>query len=1021
MCIRTTLIVLALSLGAALPGATPFPAIYDTEAAGSGPMSAEEAAKQFQLPPGFEVTLFAGEPDVRQPIAMSFDSRGRLWVAENYTYAERPLGFDRNLRDRILILEDTNGDGRFDQRTVFWDQARLLTSIEVGFGGVWALCPPHLLFIPDRDGDGVPDGEPEILLDGWNDNQARHNFVNGLKWGPDGWLYGRHGILATSEVGKPGASPDERREMNCGIWRYHPTRHEFEVVADGTTNPWGMDWNDRGEPFFINTVIGHFWHLIPGAHYRRMGGQDLTPHVYGLIEQHADHFHWNTQEEAWTNTRTVLTDRTAAAGGGHAHSGMMIYQGDNWPMDYRGRVFTLNFHGRRLNQERLERTGSGYVAIHEPDLIFSADPWFRGIEMLYGPDGGVYISDWSDTGECHDNSGIHRSSGRIYKVTYGRPQRVEPFDLAALGDVALARLQLHANEWFPRQSRRLLQERAAAGRDLSAAAAVLRDLYEQEDITVKLRALWTLHAISAAPDAWLQSLLGHSNEHIQAWAIRLLTDTLPLGNRSEGRTGATLAEPVMAALARLTAGEPSPLVRLTLASSLQRLPIHQRARLIGPLLARAEDADDHNLPLMLWYALEPIAEGDPMSAAQLARSSAIPLTRNYLARRLAQELERHPEPVEELLSFAAASDNEAVQRDVLSGISEGLRGRRKTTPPRNWEQLSGKFEMATDPEIQERVRDLSALFGDGRALEELHQVALNHAAPVSARQTALQALIDHNAPDLREICEGLLYHRDLGGIAARGLSTFDDPAIGEQLARTYSRFAPDQRPAVIAVLVSRPSFARALLNHVGQNEGSIPSNHLTASHVRQIRNFNDPGLNHRLGEVWGEVRDSDAELRQSINRYKTLLTPEKLAAGDLRRGRLIFNQSCAACHRLYGTGGDLGPDLTGSGRADLDYLLDKIIDPRSAVPAEWRLSVVTLSDGRVLNGVVGARTEQTVTVRTLSGHEVLNRNEIKAIEQSSLSLMPEGLLAVYDDEEVRDLIAYLMSMRQVPLPDAPDQ
>ena len=256
---------------------------------------------------------------MRQPIALATDSRGRLWVAENYSYAERERNFDNRFRDRIIILEDEDLDGSFDKRTVFWDKGRRLTSVEIGYGGVWVLDAPNLLFIPDRDGDDKPDGEPVVMLDGWNDSRVRHNIVNGLRWGPDGWLYGRHGILATSSVGPPGASPDQRTKINCGIWRFHPTRRTFEVVCYGGTNAWGMDWDSNGEPFYINTVIGHLWHIIPGAYYRRMYGEHFNPNVYRVIEQTADHFHWDTKER-WSDIRKLgVTNTTDEAGGGHAH------------------------------------------------------------------------------------------------------------------------------------------------------------------------------------------------------------------------------------------------------------------------------------------------------------------------------------------------------------------------------------------------------------------------------------------------------------------------------------------------------------------------------------------------------------------------------------------------------------------------------------------------------------------------------------------------------------------------------
>ena len=309
-----SLVLLVIAFGSTrqLP-ADDFPTPPNTEKSKTQPMAPEEVCKTAKLPPGFELGVFAAEPDVQNPIAITTDERGRLWVAENYTYAGAGAGwFDTKLRDRVIVLEDTDGDGRHDKRTVFWDEGRKLTSVEVGFGGVWVLCAPNLLFIPDKDRDDVPDGPPVVVLDGFGEGPVGHNIVNGLKWGPDGWLYGRHGIQETSQIGVPGASESQRVKINTGIWRYHPTRHTVEAVMHGMTNAWGSDYDEHGEMFCINTVIGHLWHVVPGAHVKRMYGVDVNPHAYQLIEQTADHVHWDTGESWGAVQQGVLSDKTSA-------------------------------------------------------------------------------------------------------------------------------------------------------------------------------------------------------------------------------------------------------------------------------------------------------------------------------------------------------------------------------------------------------------------------------------------------------------------------------------------------------------------------------------------------------------------------------------------------------------------------------------------------------------------------------------------------------------------------------------
>ncbi|MCA9222486.1 MAG: VCBS repeat-containing protein, partial [Planctomycetales bacterium] len=353
-------------------------------------LTPEEAAAHMTVPEGFHVTLAAGEPQVHQPIAFAMDHRGRLWVAEAHTYPIRaPEGEGR---DKIIILEDTDGNGSLDKRTVFIDGLNLVSGLEVGFGGVWVGAAPYFMFIPDRDHDDKPDSQPEILLDGFG-YQDTHETLNAFIWGPDGWLYGCHGVFTHSKVGKPGTPDQDRTPMNAAVWRYHPTRHEFEVFANGSSNPWGVDFDEHGQAFITACVIPHLYHVIQGARYQRQGGQHFNPHTYDDIKTIADHAHYvgNIRDHAWWGHEPHAPTDTLSAGGGHAHCGAMIYLGDNWPDEYRGGLYMNNVHGNRVNCDRLERRGSGFVGHHGADLLLANDRWFRGINLKYGPDGGVYL------------------------------------------------------------------------------------------------------------------------------------------------------------------------------------------------------------------------------------------------------------------------------------------------------------------------------------------------------------------------------------------------------------------------------------------------------------------------------------------------------------------------------------------------------------------------------------------------------------------------------------------------------
>ncbi len=966
-----------------------------------------EAAASLTVPEGFRVSLFAAEPVIRQPIAITTDAKGRLWVAENYTYAESALNYDLSQHDRIVILEDTDHDGKADKHRLFWDRGQKLTSVELGFGGVWALCPPKLLFIPDRDGDDVPDGEPEVILDGWDHESIRHNIANGLRWGPDGWLYGRHGIQATSYVGAPGTPKSERTAVNCSIWRYHPTRKLFEVVCRGGTNSWGHDWDEYGELFYINTVIGHLWHGVPGAYGQRMYGEHDNPHLYQLLGQNADHFHWDTAE-TWDKIRKGVSPTTDQAGGGHAHTGLLIYQGDNWPEKYRDKLFTLNFHGRRINSDTLERKGSGYVGHHGADFLKSSDPWFRPIDLITGNDGGVYIADWSDIGECHENDGVHRSSGRIYKVVYDDPAKPDDpekprvSDMSRLSDLSLIYVTSHENAWYSRQARRIFQERAVAGRPMGEIHENLKKRFEVvESAEQKLRFLWALYSTGGAPDPWLLTQLGHDDEHIRVWAVRLLAD---------GKTPLSEAIKAMTAMAP---GEKSGLVLLYLASTLQKMPTNDRWPLAEGLAGRSEYADDPVLPLMIWYGLEPAIPDDPARAVRLAGSSKIPLLSRFIARRVSESIDQVSTPVAALVTLAAESKPDRASL-ILTGMTEALRGRRKAPAPSSWASARQVFEKSRDETVQRLARELSVVFGDGRALEDVLKIASSGGDGLASRRDAIRVLVEAREAKVVPLLRNLLTDRDLGADAARGLAAFDDPESTHQLLARYRAMKPSARAEAIVTLAGRPTSALALLDAVAS--GTINRDEVPAFQIRQMLGFSDQKVRQRVGELWPAPRAIPAARREQIDRLKAQLTPQRLAASDLSNGRSQFVKACATCHTLFGQGGKIGPDLTGAQRQNLEYLLENVVDPSANVTNDYRMSAIALNDGRVLNGIVGSRTGPTLTVQTPTERLVVNRSDVEAIKDSTLSLMPDGLLDTLAGSDLNDLIAYLMSPQQVPLP-----
>ncbi len=576
-------------------------------------LSGPEAVKAMTLPPDFKITLAASEPDVVRPVSFTLDARGRLWVVEAHTYpvpAKEGQG-----KDRILIFEDTDGNGTLDKRKIFTEGLNLVSGIEVGMGGVWLGAAPYLLFIPIDAKTDLPAGPPQKLLDGWG-TQDTHEVLNNLRWGPDGWLYGTHGVFTHSNVGKPGASDAERTKLNGGLWRYHPTKHTFELFSEGTSNPWGIDFNDYGHAFLTVCVIEHMYYAIQGARYQRQADQHFNAYTYDDIKTIADHRHWVGDRGPHAGNF-----RSASAGGGHAHAGAMIYLGGNsWPKQYRNEIFMNNINGARLNVDHLEPAGSGYAATHQPDFLVMNDAWSQWLNFKYGPSGSVYAIDWYDKNQCHNaNPDVHdKTMGRIFQISYKDDQWVK-VDLAKATDAELVAYQLHANDWYVRQARQILQER---GPNPKVHKALKEILANNPDVTRQLRTLWALHVTDGLSEEALNDLLVHPSEYLRSWAVQLLAEDKKVSPKT------------LKHFAALAQHDPSPLVRLYLTSAMLRLEPAQRWDVMAALLQKSEDKDDHNLPLLAWYAVESLAPLDPKRALQMAEKAKLPKILDYTVRRV---------------------------------------------------------------------------------------------------------------------------------------------------------------------------------------------------------------------------------------------------------------------------------------------------------------------------------------------------------------------------------------------------
>ncbi len=983
-------------------------------------LSPQEAIKQMSLPEGFRVDLIAAEPDVRQPIAMAIDERGRLWIVEAHSYPLRkPEGKGK---DRILIFADEDGDGKFETRKVFIEGLNLVSGIEIGFGGVWVGAAPNLLFIPDKDRDDVPDGKPQILLDGWG-YQDTHETLNSFVWGPDGWLYGCHGVFTHSKVGAPGTAEKDRIPLNAAVWRYHPVRHEFEVFAHGTSNPWGLDFDENGEAFVTACVIPHLYHIVPGGRYQRQGGKHFNLHTYDDIKTIADHLHYagNIRDNAhWGGKKPEAKQDTLTLGGGHAHCGLSIYQGNQFPEQYRGRFLFTNLHGHGIVSDRTVPHGSGFVGKHGADFLHGNDRWFMPIDMQYGPDGSLFVIDWYDRQNCHkrDDKIWDRSNGRIYRVSYGKTFRLSlkgrisesyvgtPWFSKKLSgfskaeDAVLVKYQ-EQEDWFSHSSRRLLQERAASG-DFDRVQVSLklnRIIKDGGETGIQLRALWSLFLIGNLDDVKLIDYLDAPSPSIRKWSVRLLGDDKKVSESGIKRC------------TELAKSDPSLLVRRELASILQRIPNAQRWEIAENLLAHAKDAKDHNIPYLIWYGVEPLVTDDPARALELAEKSKIPMVTQFIYRRLAHE-EDGRETLFSMIGKQKADPKKT--KLVLNEISQVLKERVSAPMPKAWDSAFPILQSIKDPAIDRHLQSLAIKFGDKRMLPQLRAIMIDPSAPLAARKNALNSLVTAKDTDSIAAFQSLVSGPEnvIRGKAIAALGGFSDPKTPELLLSNFDKLNPAEQSNVVTVLSGNKAYANSLLNALAA--GKVPRKAISAFGVRQIRSLKDEKLDALLSEHWGKISEASGDKKAEVAKYKSFLTPKFLAKANKGHGRTLFNQTCFACHKLFGEGNEIGPDITGGNRRDLDFLLENIIHPSAVIGADYQLVSFTLKDGNILTGMIRGENKNAVRVALPGGAgQLVSKAEITKREKLELSMMPEGILAPMSRDQVRDLIAYLQSPNQV--------
>jgi putative heme-binding domain-containing protein len=745
-------------------------------------------------------------------------------------------------------------------------------------------------------------------------------------------------------------------------------------------------------------VIPHLYHVIQGARYQRQAGQHFDPYTYADIETIADHRHYVGETPHGGN------GRSSDAGGGHAHSGAMIYLGGAWPDEYRHTIFMNNIHGQRINTDVLERKGSGFVGHHGKDFLLTGDLASQMLNLRYGPDGQVYIIDWYDTNACHHTNieGHDRSNGRIFKVSYGKVDH-KPVDLKKLSDNELVNLVSNKNDWYVRHSRRILQERAADGKLSAKARQQLAQLAKHpSDVRTQLRAIWAAHVTGGLSNESIESLLGSKDEYVRAWAIQLSLDGKPLDSDSLLRT-----------LTQMAKSDVSSVVRLYLASAVPKLPVAARWGILSGLVSHKQDAKDHNLPYMYWYASESLAEADPERALSygLSCGKTIPLVRDFMFRRIGS-LERNAGlPV--LVRALGKSSDEEEQLTIVRAVRKALAGQRYVKPPKEWADVYRKLAKSGREDLRNEATALGVTFGDAEALKSLRNRVASKETGEASRRDALKALLAAKDPGLVSTLQALLSEPPLREAAIAGLAQYDDAETPGKILSAYSRLTATEKRSALATLSSRAPYALALLTAVSQQQ--VPKTDLSADLIRQLHNLQDEKIDDLLGSIWGQVRTTAADKKALIDKYRELLTKKFEQKPDAALGRAVYGKTCQQCHVLYGVGANIGPDLTGSNRSDIEYLLANIVDPSALIAKEYQPTVFVTTDGRVITGIVATENDKAVTVRTATETIILPKDEIDERQLSATSMMPDDQLKQFSTHEILSLFAYLRGKTQVPM------
>jgi putative membrane-bound dehydrogenase-like protein len=1025
------------------------------------PLSPEEAVAKMTVPEGFSVEIVAAEPDVVNPVAMFIDEKGRFWITESFEYPRREPGPGK---DRIKVIEDTDGDGKVDKVTVFAEGLNIPSGIAVGYGGVWVANSPDILFLQDTDGDLKAD-KTEVVVTGFGRTDT-HELPNSFTWGPDGWLYGLNGVFNYCDVRYAQTNPNYKADhpgwkFTCAMWRIHPRTREFQIFAEGTSNPWGIAINDEGDFFVSACVIDHLWHIVETGYYIRQGGP-YPPHTWP-IESIVDHTHQKA-----------------------AYCGITWFDSDAYPEEYRKVLYMGNIHGGCINADVLERNGSTYNGKPHPgfpakpgawdhdeynlirkaqanpeasrgrespdastsppklaDLLTANDAWFMPVVQKTGPDGCLYILDWYDRYHCYqdanaDPAGIERAKGRLYRLRYKDTPHAQPFDLAKKSDDQLIEMLQSGNGFIREQAQRLLGER-----NLPETASKLHLVAMDKTRPREER----LGAISA----WAGMQGEHQPSQILSkqfnWPELSQGDKRPqiVGNRVqvnldqpyEFGTFDTAIRPMCVRLLFDDAGfrtsyqsavsrqgarwetqsfrQDDAATQLQLIVGLSKLEESDSYSYRGLFIRAARLGDDALLSHLIWENGKRLIERNPQLFIKnvIASRTSLGTLSTMLSRGFEVACDTPEDGAQLGLCLSAIVSNANVPEDVRLACLK-IASDRAREGSLGQERLKAVAAAVSPvvPDLSGKLRSQShvllAIAGDTDAIGEVRIQFSNPSNDQRSRLEALRTLIAaRDASVLKDVDVLLAQGKPAGSFRSDVIATLagvPQPEVANILLKHFDSFEPDVKPKAIEVLCQRAVTAVPLLRAI--EAGKVDKSHLNLNQVRQVAAIEDETLKALVAKVFGAVRSADrSDRRHVIANVKEVV---KKTEADPLRGEAVFKKVCAQCHKLYGDGAEVGPDITRNGRNNWDQLLQNLLDPSQVIGPGYQARILITDEGRVLTGLPVEESDQRVVLKIQGGKtETIPRDQIEVYKVSDLSMMPEDLEKQLQPQELVDLLSFL--------------